>query len=271
MGIKTNELAAALNMLPGDYFIIDTADGTKRIDFATLVQNGAGPHNAIYRGKNLGGVVTAEQYAAIADGTFKDLYIGDYWVINGATYRIAAFDYYYQTGDTSCTTHHVTLIPDISMYTHVMNDTNVTTGAYVNSKMYTEGLTQAKETINAAFGAEHILNHRQLFANATVDGYESGFVWTDSTVDLMSEESVYGSQIFGNTANGTALAYSHKVDKSQYPLFTFRPDMISNRQTYWLRNVVSAAAFAVVSYGGDAYPYNASASFGVRPAFSIKS
>ena len=35
----------------------------------------AGAHNAIYRGKYLGTSVTAAQYAAIAAGTFDDLYI----------------------------------------------------------------------------------------------------------------------------------------------------------------------------------------------------
>lgn len=236
-----------------------------------LNASGAGAHNAIYRGKYLGASVTAEQYAAIAAGTFDDLYIGDYWTISGVNYRIAAFDYYLTTGDTACNTHHVTVVPDASMYTHVMNDTNVTTGAYVGSKMYTEGLTQAKTTINTAFGEAHILNHRQLLPNATTDGYESAFSWYDSTVELMTEHNVYGGKIFKNATQGTALAYSHTVDKSQYPLFTFRPDLISNRQTFWLRDVASAALFACVYFTGYASYGSASTAYGVRPAFSIKS
>ena len=63
----------------------------------------------------------------------RDRYIGDYWTIGGINYRIAAFDYYYRTGDTSCDTHHVVLVPDVIMYTHVMNDTNITDGAYAVS------------------------------------------------------------------------------------------------------------------------------------------
>lgn len=236
---------------------------------APLLFNNAGSHNAIYRGKSLGSSVTAAQFAAIKAGTFDDMYIGDYWTINGVNYRIAAFDYYYQTGDTSCTTHHVVLVPDGNMYTHCMNDTNITTGAYVGSKMYTEGLTQAKETINAAFGSAHILNHRQYLQNAVTDGYASGGSWYDSTVELMTEQNVYGCKIFGNVSNGTALPNSYTVDKSQYPLFAFRPDMISNRAWFWLRDVVSASNFAdVISYGG-AYYSSASRAYGVRPAFSI--
>jgi len=238
---------------------------------AKINATGAGAHNAIYRGKDLGNAVTAAQYAAIAAGTFDDLYIGDYWTIGGIVYRIAAFDYYYRAGDTDCTTHHVTLVPDANMYTHCMNDTNDTTGAYVSSKMYTEGLEQAKTTINSAFGSAHILNHRQYLKNAVTNGYESGGSWYDSTVELMTEQNVYGGVIFAHTSSGAALPAAYTVDKSQFPLFTFRPDMISNRQWYWLRDVVSAATFADVGTDGHATYIGASLATGVRPAFSIKS
>lgn len=234
-----------------------------------IATTGAGAHNAIYRGKSLGSAVTEAQWAAIKAGTFEDMYIGDYWTIGGVVYRIAAFDYYYRAGDTDMTTHHVTLVPDANMYTHVMNDTNITTGAYVGSKMYTEGLTQAKTTINSAFGEAHVLNHRQYLQNATTDGYASGGSWYDSTVELMTEQNVYGGKIFSNIQNGTALANSYTVDKSQYPLFAFRPDMISNRQWFWLRDVVSASGFAFVGYYGYADYATASGARGVRPAFSI--
>lgn len=245
--------------------LINTAQAT----INAIATTGAGAHNAIYRGKYLGSAVTEAQWAAIKAGTFEDMYIGDYWTIGGVNYRIAAFDYYYRAGDTDMTTHHVTLVPDANMYTHVMNDTNITTGAYVGSKMYTEGLTQAKTTINSAFGEAHVLNHRQYLQNAVTDGYASGGSWYDSTVELMTEQNVYGGKIFGNQLNGTALPNSYTVDKSQYPLFAFRPDMISNRQWYWLRDVVSASCFALVFSYGRAFYFLASSARGVRPAFSI--
>ena len=254
---------AIARALPGGAIDITLAN---KVD----ASSGAGAHNAIYRGKYLGASVTAEQYAAINDGTFYDLYIGDYWTISGVNYRIAAFDYYLTTGDTACNTHHVTVVPDTQLYTHCMNDTNITTGAYVGSKMYTEGLTQAKTTINTAFGEAHILNHRQYLKNAVTDGYESGGSWYDSTVELMTEQNVYGCKVFGNCQNGTALPASYTVDKSQYPLFAFRPDLISNRQWFWLRDVVSAAVFASIGHNGNANSDLASGAGGVRPAFSIK-
>ena len=236
-----------------------------------VTASGAGAHNSVYRGANLGTSVTSAQWAAIQAGTFDDMYIGDYWVIGGVTYRIAAFDYYLRAGDTDMTTHHVTLVPDVPMYTHVMNDTNVTTGGYVGSKMYTSGLTQAKKTINTAFGSTHVLTHRQYLSNAVTNGRPSGGSWYDSTVELMTEQNVYGGKIFGAGNDGSSVSALYTVDKSQYPLFAFRPDLISNRQTFWLRDVVSAAGFAGVGGSGYATYNNASTVRGVRPAFSIKS
>jgi hypothetical protein len=236
-----------------------------------VTASGAGAHNSIYRGKNLGTAVTAAQWAAIKAGTFDDMYIGDYWVIGGVTYRIAAFDYYYYTGDTSCNEHHIVLVPDTNMYTHCMNDTNITTGGYVGSKMYTEGLNQAKTTITSAFGTAHILNHRQYLCNAVTNGRPSGGSWYDSTVELMTEQNCYGGKVFGAGNDGSSVPALYTVDKSQFPLFTFRPDMISNRAWFWLRDVVSAADFALVGGNGIADCTVASNACGVRPAFSIKS
>ena len=100
-----------------------------------MVFPNAGSHNSIYRGKYLGDEVTADQYAAIAAGTFDDMYIGDYWTINGVNWRIAHFDYWLNCGDTNTTTHHIVIVPDLALYSAKMNETNTTAGGYLHSKM----------------------------------------------------------------------------------------------------------------------------------------
>lgn len=239
-----------------------------RDEIAPLLFNNAGAHNAIYRGKNLGSSVTAAQYAEIAAGTFKDMYIGDYWTIGGVNYRIAAFDYYLNCGDTNTTAHHVVLVPDTNLYSHVMNDTNITTGAYVGSKMYTEGLEQAKTTIKAAFSG-HVLSHRIYLSNATSNGKASAGAWVDSEVDLMCEHMVYGNGVFSPVSDGSTIPNNYRVEKSQLPLFQHEPSRICNRASWWLRDVISASFFAYVNSGGAAHYTYASPSVGVRPAFCI--
>ena len=246
----------------------------KSSDLASiLLAPNAGAHNAIYRGKSLGSEVTAEQYAAIDAGTFEGLYIGDYWTIGGVNYRIAHFNYWLHCGDTECTTHHVVLVPDTNLYTAKMNDSNVTTGAYVGSAMYTTNLAQAKTTINTAFGESHILNHREYLANAmkatTDPTYESAGNWYDSTIELMNERMVYGADVFHNVEVNGAIPNNYTIDKSQLALFALDPSRICNGVSWWLRDVVSGAAFASVNGNGRANAADAGNSLGVRPAFGI--
>ena len=244
---------------------------TPAIELNDIIPKNAGAHNSIYRGKYLGDSYTAEQQAAVAAGTFEDLYIGDYWVIDGVNWRIAAFDYYYRTGDTECTTHHVVIVPDTNLYNAQMNPSNTTEGGYVGSKMYTENLAQAVTKIEAAFGSAHILTRRDYLVYGVTDGKPSNSSVYDVRVCIMTEQNVYGGKFYGTACDGTTLLAFYTIDKSQFPLFAHNPYMISNRQTFWLRDVVSASAFARVLNNGCATAGNASDSRGVRPAFSIKS
>lgn len=290
---KVTELTAFTT--PTDSCLIPIHDGTglKKITFANfrakavegteakiapLLFNNAGAHNAIYRGKSLGSTVTTAQYAAIKAGTFDDLYIGDYWTIGGVNYRIAAFDYYLNSGDTSCTTHHVVIVSDTCLYNAQMHNTssggyeggaaNTTTGGYVGSDMYKSNLEQAKTTIKSAFSG-HVLKHRIYLTNAVANGRASGGAWCDSEVDLMCEQMVYGSGIFSPVSDGSNVPANYRVEKSQLPLFQHEPSRICNRATWWLRDVITASDFAGVGVSGGADYNSASYSLGVRPAFCI--
>ena len=290
---KVTELTAFTT--PTDSCLIPIHDGTglKKITFANfrakavegteakiapLLFSNAGAHNAIYRGKSLGSTVTTAQYAAIKAGTFDDLYIGDYWTIGGVNYRIAAFDYYLNSGDTNCTTHHVVIVPDTCLYNAQMHNTssggwesgaaNTTAGGYVGSDMYKSNLEQAKTTIKSAFSG-HVLKHRIYLTNAVANGRASGGAWCDSEVDLMCEQMVYGSGIFSPVSDGSNVPANYRVEKSQLPLFQHEPSRIGNRNDWWLRDVITASLFAFVHYNGHASSTDASDSLGARPAFCI--
>lgn len=277
---KFADLEAILSVTGTEQMLIHDGNGVKVITVENLhkglqtdidsvrnvLADGAAAHNCIYRGKNLGTSVTAEQYAAISSGKFTDLYIGDYWVIKGVTYRIAAFDYYYNCGDTNFTKHHVVIVPDTSLYKAQMNTSNVTTGGYTGSAMYKSNLAQAKTTIKAAFGSAHVLTKRELLTNAVNGNTPSGWAWFDSDVELMNEVQAYGSVAWGaHDGNG----YNVASGDGQFPLFMFDRTKLHNREDYWLRDVASATYFSLVNGAGRAGNYGASASFGVRPAFCI--
>lgn len=277
---KFADLEAILSVTGTEQMLIHDVNGVKVITVENLhkglqtdidsvrnvLADGAAAHNCIYRGKNLGTSVTAEQYAAISSGKFTDLYIGDYWVIKGVTYRIAAFDYYYNCGDTNFTKHHVVIVPDTSLYKAQMNTSNVTTGGYTGSAMYKSNLAQAKTTIKAAFGSAHVLTKRELLTNAVNGNTPSGWAWFDSDVELMNEVQAYGSVAWGaHDGNG----YNVASGDGQFPLFMFDRTKLHNREDYWLRDVASAPNFSFVGTSGRAGSLGASYSLGVRPAFCI--
>ena len=277
---KFADLEAILSVTGTEQMLIHDGNGVKVITVENLhkglqtdidsvrnvLADGAAAHNCIYRGKNLGTSVTAEQYAAISSGKFTDLYIGDYWVIKGVTYRIAAFDHYYNCGDTNFTKHHAVIVPDTSLYKAQMNTSNVTTGGYTGSAMYKSNLAQAKTTIKAAFGSAHVLTKRELLTNAVNGNTPSGWAWFDSDVELMNEVQAYGSVAWGaHDGNG----YNVASGDGQFPLFMFDRTKLHNREDYWLRDIASAPYFSRVNLAGNADIAGASNSIGVRPAFCI--
>ena len=229
--------------------------------------NNAAAHNSIYRGKNLGTQFTAEMSANIKNGTFKNLYCGDYLVINGTTYRFMDFDYLYKTGGTSLDIHHILVVPDAPMYSHVMNDTNTTEGSYVGSKMYKSGLDQALTKIKADFGESHIVTYRNLLVNTVSNGTSSGWDWYSRQIDLMNEEMVYGTRAWSQASQN---GFDTGTNKSQLAAFKHNHSLISScRSWYWLRAARSSSNFCRVFSDGGAANTGASASGGVRPFFLI--
>ena len=271
--MKMTEYPAVSQLTNDNIILIDGDNGTKKMFvgdaiLAALHMTSAQLHRTVFRGKNLGSSLTTAQKAAIAAGTFEDLWLGDYWVINGITWRIVDFDYWLLCGDTSFDRHHLVIMPDSPLYNAQMNTSNVTTGGYVGSAMYTSNLANAKTIVNNAFGSA-VLSHRELLTNAVTNGYPSGGSWYDSTVEIPNEPMMYGGYIHTPAGDGSVIPYRYTIDKSQLALYAVCPKFIHNRQTFWLRDVVSAARFAIVYDNGSADYYNASTSRGVRPVFPI--
>ena len=227
------------------------------------IGNNAGGHNSIFRGKNLGTSFTPAMSTAIQNGSFDDLYVGDYLTINGTVYRVAGFNLIKNCGDSVSIGNNMCLVPDSALYSASMNPTNTTEGAYVNSEMRTTNLAQATTKITTDFGSSHVISYRDILANATSNGQASGWAWADCKVELMSEVMVYGTKVWGDSG------YEVGCLNEQFPLFRLNPESIHRRFSYWLRSVRSSSSFANVNANGYANSYDASASYGVRPFFFV--
>ena len=274
-GVNLSELTQINELVSGNKLLVGTTDGNKAIaaeDALFAMLDGFAPvelRRVLFRGKNLGTALTAVQKAAIKDGSFKGMFLGDYWSIGGRIWRIVDMDYWYNCGDTAFTSHHLVIMPDEALYNAQMNTTNVTTGGYVGSEMYKSNLANAKTIVNAAFQGS-VLTHREYLCNAVANGRPSGGAWFDSSIELPNESMMYGHPHFSPTSDGSTVPTIYTISKTQLALFMVCPRFIVNRSyNQWLRDVVSSACFALVDADGNTTCYAASYSFGVRPVFPV--
>ena len=274
-GVNLSELTQINELVSGNKLLVGTTDGNKAIaaeDALFAMLDGFAPvelRRVLFRGKNLGTALTAVQKAAIKDGSFKGMFLGDYWSIGGRIWRIVDMDYWYNCGDTAFTSHHLVIMPDEALYNAQMNTTNVTTGGYVGSAMYKSNLANAKTIVNAAFQGS-VLTHREYLCNAVANGRPSGGAWFDSSIELPNEPMMYGHPHFSPTSDGSTVPSIYTISKTQLALFMVCPRFIVNRSyNQWLRDVVSSADFARVHNYGSTGCNGASDSRGVRPVFPV--
>ena len=244
--------------------------------------DGAEAHNAMWGGRDItvafnNGTVSAN----IANGTFKDIFPGDYITksvtISGKAYTvnwvIADCDYWINKGNTAVTAHHVVIVPQVPIFNANMNATNTTEGGYAGSRMYKETIPACATGIVNAFGSDHILTFRDLIVNNInasgislgnsswlgVSALGSG-KWVDAQCNLIGEHMVYGHSVWSSGGE------NQMIQTRQFSAFRLSEKLINyNRQHWWLRDVVSSAYFAFVYGRGDANADYASRVAGVRP------
>jgi hypothetical protein len=188
-----------------------------------------------------------------------------------ATLMFAAFDYYYQTGDTSLSTHHAILIPRGYGFatTAKMNPTNTTAGGYFNSDMHQIVLPCYAKSLKTALN-NHLLSHKTWLtttvntstpsmAGAGMTGASSASVWETTELQLMNEVQLYGTMVWSSSA------YEVGVDNEKLPVFNFINPVQYGRSYAWLRSVVSSTGFARCNVHGYATYDGASIASYVRP------
>ena len=271
--MQIHELASLSTALAsGTYFAVDNGSVTRKLNYSDLrkgvfnsYSQSPGYRNSIYRGTSLGTSITSAQSSAISNGTFDDMFVGDYWTINGVTWRIADIDPYYRCCETALP-HHVAVIPDTSLYTAAFNATNDTSTGYVASAIRenikgTDGSASGAEAkFKSAFGNDHVLSYRNMYPTTyDSNGNATAFAWADACVELMNEIEAYGTNVWSNSG------YEVGLSKRQFALFRLSPRFLNIRTSYWLRTIRSATSACVVNYYGVADGYAAGSSYGVRP------
>lgn len=259
-----------------------------RAQWYAAYPDGPEAHNAMWGGRDItaafnNGTVSAN----IANGTFKDIFPGDYITksvtISGKTYTVnwvvADCDYWIRKGDqgNGMTVHHVAIVPQGPLFNTRMNSANTTEGGYAGSEMYKKIIPACAAGIANAFGSDHILTFRDGISNSVDTSHVSSGLpqyvgtpgwwgeWVSVQCNLMSEKMVYGAPVCA------AGAMDNTTATRQMSAFRLSEKLINyNRSTWWLRDVVSSAFFASVDGSGNAATHGASIVRGVRPFALLK-
>ena len=250
-------------------------------------------HNNIFRGDDLfaKGYTIDDICAMIADGSFSDIYIGDYFTLSGdianvpcfveqtgddgtkslvestqtvaynTKFRIAGLDTYLNTGDTAFTQHHAVIVPDKNIGTNRMNSTNTAVGGYVNSFMFASVLPMYNTHFDVKLN-NHLLTHREILSSSATNSTANNWEWHDIKINLMSEPEVYGSNLWGNK-------YDAGVNYRQFPLFRIASKYICDRNWCWLKAVAGGNEFVAMTSNGNATRNGAGVALAVRPCFCI--
>lgn len=236
-------------------------------------------HRNMFRGKNLGNSVSDEQWKAIRNGTFTDLWVGDFWTIGDVTWRIADIDYWFNSYNQPANVrHHAVIVPDMaigsSMPAFAGNDIR---GGLLTSNFFNgnQQFSSIKNLVFNAFGSDKVYNITYSVWTSIVTDTGTAIASTSDVewpLYIMNEYQVYGHSITGNSGYRNGLPnLGQSTNTTQFALFRLNPNTIATNPDvgYWLSDPASAGSLSVVQAEGRAGSAGAGSALGIRPAFVI--
>ena len=276
--MKITEYPTASTFDSGDVLLKDGAAGTKKIAAAeslfAMFDTLGNPyhHRQIVRGKDLGSSLTSAQKTAISNGTFRDLWIGDYWSINSKVYRIVDINYWY--GFEGNTTNHIVVMPDAPMYQAVMDPRNSTEMGFKNTQLFSSGLTAATNTVQTDFGAGNILS-RKIDVSASCSA-SYGDSWAPASREVITTKLELPSvTMLVGTRNMLRAAANpwwevHAAGEIQLALFReMGPWAFGSSAEYWTRDPMTYYSWCVMGTHRRIAADDARTTHGVRPVFAV--
>lgn len=231
-----------------------------------VIQDNAESHNNIYRGKNLGRSLTNTQLQGIRDGTFKDLYVGDYFDFGDQKLYVAHLDYffnrtlYFLNANIPLSAHHLVLI---SNKIHGRSNFDAQRLSYASSdlKKAIESKTIRSE-VGYIPGIEDfdVLN-LQDYSSPTDDRAKRQLY--KSHAGALSSFMVVGRDLKASFGSGSI------PTDPQMALFRLSPKMIGINYSWWLADSCDDIYAFVVGYYGTIEKEEKRNSYGIRPYYVV--
>lgn len=248
---------------------------SNKSDFLNAFNTDPSLKKVITRGNNLGSTITAAQKAAIRNGTFEGLWLGDYWQYNSNTCRwiIVDFDRYLDHPN-GANQHRITIMSDRNLGIDNIGLAGWCDGGWYGSKMrrdYAVGMVRfasALETFDISDFKPFPVFEPHAFEN-TEDSWnriEKDWRWEYPKVTIPSEFEIFGSNFAHARVNGATAAPIAR----QLSYFRLGNPIPFSGESFWLRDQVAKTAFAL--YYGDQRQISWSGwtnKYGVRPLMSI--
>ena len=291
--MKITEYPTAQFFDENDVLIKDGTNGTKQIKASDMVYALFDPipemHKEIFRGKSLGATFTTAQKEAIENGSFHDLWLGDYWESGDTKYRIVDFNYYnkyfFAARPQEATTmpNHLVVMPDGPIVEDTVKiNSALTSTSYANWSFRTSSeFGTTTSTIISFFGSDNFVTFYDYYP-AAVEWASNGTIpYVDvrhnleMKIELPSVEMMLGS----NFTAAPASAYSNT--KPQFSLMSKCPEYINavtgdfpfaTRTIAWSLWSKSADAMYICTIGsaGGNYIQASTDLLYIRPYFCVK-
>ena len=195
---------------------------------------------------------------SIACGTKFTINDGTYnaqWVVVGADTEIGK-------GDIKLVKPHLSLIPVTNLGKSKMNDSDITYGAYVGSKMNRQTIPAIVEALQKVLGSHLLARRVKLANNIDSNGKSNASAYYTVYANLLCERQVWDISEF-------EYFYDIGDDTTALPGFKNYKDDIYGSSYFWLRSVYDYNNFVLADSDGSANFYGAYLSFGVRPLITI--
>lgn len=248
---------------PEDVLLSDGENGTRTIKVEDLAEvspdflgeDPAVTHRNIYRGKNLGSEFTQEQLAHIHDGSFEDLYVGDYWDINGTIYRIADINYLWNTSDGS-TPNNLAIIADNKNndWRTKWSDNGSPSSGYQGSTLRSKITTTIKTKIETDFSNATVFTFKYRSTNG-INSTANAAVWSNGTDNVISLSFSHIYNIIFPVVRQSGYIIDSAAFSSwrntQLSIFNLNPTTIQMPdKAYWLSNINTPTVGIII---GPAY------------------
>ena len=232
-----------------------------RIDVAN-----ANTHNATYRGQSLGSF--NETFAGdIENGTFNNMWVGDYFVVNNHTYKIAGFNYEYGPEENIELGNHLIMLTD-ALSNQAMNSSNTTVGGFAGTELFKNYFPQIESQLQTDFGKHLLTFNSYLSTSIDGNGAPNNGQWYSLKACMCNSAMWWGSPKYSNNANG--VKFNLGDEDTQLPIMKLHTAEQSSGSKYvWLRDIDNSSGFAYAANDGSADWGNASNSNGVRAFFLI--